>query len=184
MIKLSRRRALQASLVSTVAALPVSSALAQVAGGTQDAWQSIASDPRFSKFVQLLEFGGLVQYFKTDVFTGFVPTDTAFSKDPSVFASLIPRKGRAFPDTAPVTNFMRSHALFDIHPLSEFSGKHATVTAISGSKIEITGMQPGVYVVKWLSVKSEYATANVVDKPIVSSNALLYPVDSVVLTAS
>jgi hypothetical protein len=37
-------------------------------------------------------------------------------------------------------------------------------------------------VVTWISVASKLATAHVVDKPIVATNALIYPVDTVVLT--
>jgi hypothetical protein len=89
--------------------------------------------------------------------------------------------GRAFPDTTLAVNFIRSHAIVDIHPLSGFSGRTQTLTAISGNPLVIDGSRSGSYTVHWRSVQSKIATAHVIDTPLVATNALIYPVDTVVL---
>jgi uncharacterized surface protein with fasciclin (FAS1) repeats len=176
---LSRRTAL-ACLGLSIAALPIQLRAQQ--SGSQNAWDILAADPQFSDAVELFKYSGLVQYVQTDSFTAFVPTNAAFAKNPEVLPSLLRGKNRAFPDTTLAVNFVRSHAIQDMHPLSEFSGRYETLTAISGNPLTVDGRTPGVYVVTWISVASKLATAHVVDKPIVATNALIYPVDTVVLT--
>ena len=147
-----------------------------------NAWDILIADPRFSEAVSLFEYAGLVQYVQTNHFTAFVPTNNAFNKNPDVLPSLLRQRNRAFPDTTLAVNFVRSHALQDLHPLSEFSGRSQTLTAISGSPLTIDGRSPGVYTVTWTSIGSKTGTARIGDNPIVASNALIYPVDTVVLT--
>jgi uncharacterized surface protein with fasciclin (FAS1) repeats len=147
-----------------------------------DAWTIISSDPQFSDATTLFKYAGLTQYVQNDSFTAFIPTNAAFDKNPGILSVLMPGRNKAFPDTTLTVNFIRSHAILDMHPLSEFSGRTVTLTAISGNPITIDGSQPGTYVITWVSVKSKTATARVVDAPIVTANALIYPVDNVVLT--
>jgi uncharacterized surface protein with fasciclin (FAS1) repeats len=154
---------------------------AQSATSGQDAWSALESDPQFSDAVELFKYAGLVQYVQTGRFTAFIPTDQAFDDHPGVLAGLLRERTRAFPDTTVAVTFVRSHAVHDLHTLSEVSGKTTTLTSIAGNPIHIDGTSPGKYTVTWVSVQSEIATAHIVDKPIVTSNALIYPVDTVVL---
>ena len=179
---LSRRKVIQTSLLG--AAIPtiiLRSAFADDASINRNAWSVLQADPRFSDAAELFVFAGLVQYVQTDNFTAFVPTNAAFDKNPSVLPSLLRGRSRAFPDTTRVVEFIRSHALYDKHPLAEFIGQKVTLTAISGSPIEIDGTRSGIYTVRWTSIQSKIATAQIVDTPIVTENALIYPVDTVVL---
>ena len=149
-----------------------------------DAWTVIEGDPRFSDAVELFKYAGLVDYVRTTSFTAFMPTNAAFAKVPDVLPALLKDRSRAFPETTLTVNFIRSHAVYDIHPLSEFSGKQATVRSIAGFPIEIDGMTPGDYTVSWTSIGGKVGTAQLQDHPIIASNALIYPVDSVILTSS
>jgi uncharacterized surface protein with fasciclin (FAS1) repeats len=79
-------------------------------------------------------------------------------------------------------DFVRSHVLRDLHPLSEFNGKITQVTSLSGSPIEIDGTQSGNYLVKWTSVKEQFASAHFSGSPVIASNAIIYPFDDVVLS--
>jgi uncharacterized surface protein with fasciclin (FAS1) repeats len=155
---------------------------AQPASTQQDAWSALEGNPNFSDVVALLKYAGLSQYVQTDRFTAFFPTNKAFDSNPGVLESLLRQRSRAFPDTTLAVIFMRSHAIYDLHPLSEFSGRTVTLTSISGNPIEIDGTHPNVFTVRWVSVQSQFATAHIVDKPIVTSNAVIYPVDTVVMT--
>jgi uncharacterized surface protein with fasciclin (FAS1) repeats len=155
---------------------------AQPASTQQDAWSALESNPNFSDVVALLKYAGLGQYVQTDRFTAFFPTNKAFDSNPGILESLLKERSRAFPDTTLAVIFMRSHAIYDLHPLSEFSGKTVTLTSISGNPIEIDGTHPNVFTVRWVSVQSQFATAHIVDNPIVTSNAIIYPVDTVVMT--
>jgi uncharacterized surface protein with fasciclin (FAS1) repeats len=156
-------------------------ARAQSVSQDQDAWSVIQSNPEFSDAVALFKYAGLVQYVQTDRFTAFIPTNAAFDSHPGVLSGLLKERTRAFPDITSAVAFIRSHAVYDLHPLSEFSGTTATLTSIAGNPIHIDGTVPGKYTVTWTSVQSDVATATIVDKPIIASNAIIYPVDTVVL---
>ncbi len=75
---------------------------------------------------------------------------------------------------------IRSHVVLDLHPLSEFAGRKATVTAVSGSAITVDGTQPGIYTVTWQGLNGATALARISDTPILASNAIIYAVDSVI----
>jgi uncharacterized surface protein with fasciclin (FAS1) repeats len=175
---LSRRTALFGG--AAIAALPAFAAAQST--GAPNAWDVISSRPEFSDAVRLFTYAGLTQYVQNDRFTAFIPTNAAFAKNPDVLPSLLKEKSRAFPDTTLAVEFIRSHAIYDLHPLSDFKGKKSVLTAISGAPLTIDGTTPGTYVVTWVSVQSKTATAHVSDNPIVTANALIYPVDTVVLT--
>ena len=180
MAKLSRKRQLAYSaaiVLSVVSFQPVQAASTK----SENAWTAIESDPQFSDAVALFKYAGLTQYVQTGHFTAFIPTNAAFNKNPEVLPTLMPGRGRAFPDTTAAVTFVRSHAIFDLHPLSEFAGRSEKLTAISGYPISVDGSRSGVYTVTWTSLQNKTGTAQVVDKPIVTANALIYPVDTVVL---
>jgi uncharacterized surface protein with fasciclin (FAS1) repeats len=175
--RLSRRAVLLGG--AAIVAMPAL-AVAQSAG-TQNAWDMISNNPDFSDATRLFTYAGLEQYVQNDRFTAFIPTNAAFAKNPTVLPGLLKEKSRAFPDTTLAVEFIRSHAIYDLHPLSDFKGKKAVLTAISGAPLTIDGTTPGTYVVTWVSVQSKIATAHITDNPIVTANALIYPVDTVVL---
>ena len=182
MLTLLRRTTAACSIAFILSALSLAHARASSPPSGEDAWAIIASDPQFSDAVALFKYAGLTQYVKNDRFTAFIPTNSAFDKNPEVLPELMTGRNRAFPNTSLAVNFIRSHAIFDLHPLSEFSGHTQTLTAISGNPITIDGAQPGTYTVTWVSVQSKTATAHLVDAPIATANALIYPIDTVVLT--
>jgi uncharacterized surface protein with fasciclin (FAS1) repeats len=178
-----QRRMVLGTAVAAAMLIPAGLARAQTATDTQDAWTVLNAHPEFSDAVALFKYTGLTQYVQSDRFTAFIPTNAAFNKNPEVLPMLMKGKSRAFPDTAEAVRFVRAHAIYDLHPLSEFSGKTVSLTAISGNRLGISGTQQGIYTVTWESVNGKLAVAHVVDKPLVTANALIYPVDTVILTA-
>lgn len=182
MIHFSRRQATQSFILGAFAALAVKPSNADSVSNTEDALTIMEADPRFSDWVQILRFSGLTQYAQgSDKFTAFIPTNQAFIRYPYVLQTLLMGRTRAFPDTTRPVQFVRSHIIQDFHPLSEFSGRMTTVTALSGCPIRIDGSKPGSYSVVWKSVAYNIGEAKVADTPIVASNAIIYPIDSVVL---
>ena len=178
---ISRRLLFKASAISLLATLPPAASFADDNTSSQNALALMTSVPRFSQWVQVLEFAGLTQYAINSNFTAFVPTNTAFDKYPGIFDTLLKGRGRAFPDSTVPVQFIRSHVVLDLHPLSEFSGKKATVTAVSGSPITVDGTQAGLYTVTWESLNGTAASARITDTPLLASNAILYAVDSVTM---
>jgi uncharacterized surface protein with fasciclin (FAS1) repeats len=183
MLNFSRRQAIASSAVALCASLVTKPAFAQTDALTPDALTLMSSDLQFSDWVQILNYTGVSQYAAgADKFTAFIPTDTAFKKDPSVLQAILRIKTRAFPDTSVQVEFVRSHVIRDIHPLSEFSGKNSTLTSIAGNPIHIDGRQPGVYTVSWTSLNLRIATIRVTDGPLVASNAIIYPFNDLSLS--
>ncbi len=180
MQKLSRRNMFKASAIGLLASLPARVSFADETLLGETALSLLASDPRFSDWVQVLEFAGLTQYAETSRFTAFVPTNAAFARYPDILDTLLKGRGRAFADSTVPVQFIRSHVVLDLHPLSEFAGRKATVTAVSGSPITVDGTQAGVYEVTWQGLNGASASARIADTPILTSNAIIYAVDSVV----
>jgi uncharacterized surface protein with fasciclin (FAS1) repeats len=184
MFNISRRGVVQSALVGGLSVMTAKTAAAQYSQGTQNALTIMESDPRFSDWLQVLKFSGLVQYAQTTPkFTAFVPTNAAFDRYPDTLVDLLRGHNRAFPDTTRQVLFVRSHVILDIHPLSEFEGRTATVTSMAGSPISVDGRNSGVYTVTWASINGHTGTAHISGNPIIASNAVIYPVDSVVLSA-
>ena len=182
MSNLSRRFALQATIGAAFAAVPMSRALSQPSPSAADALSIMNSDPRFSTWVQILQFTGLAQDAASgQKFTAFIPTNAAFQKYPTVLWNLKLARSKAFPDTTSQVVFVRSHVVLDIHPLSELNGKATTLTSIAGNPIMIDVPQPGVYDVTWVSINSQTASTRIVSAPIMASNAIIYPFDDVKL---
>jgi len=91
------------------------------------------------------QYAGLAQYVQTDRFAALVPTNAAFDENPEVLPGLMIERSKASPNTTLAVNFIRSHAIYDFHPISEFSGRTQTLTATSGCPIRVDGQQPGNY---------------------------------------
>ncbi len=182
MLHFSRRQATQSLVLGTFAALTAKASQADTASSTKDALTIMEADPRFSDWIQILRFSGLTQYAQgSEKFTAFIPTNEAFVRYPYVLQTLLMGHTRAFPDTTRPVQFVRSHIIQDFHPLSEFTGRTTTVTALSGCPIRIDGSKPGTYSVVWKSIAYNIGEARVADAPIVTSNAIIYPIDNVVL---
>ena len=180
MLELSRRNIFRASAIGVLASLPARISFADENLSGETALSLLASDPRFSDWVQVLEFAGLTQYAETSRFTAFVPTNAAFAKYPNILNTLLKGRGRAFADSSVPIQFIRSHVVLDLHPLSEFAGRKATVTAVSGADITVDGTQTGTYRVTWQGLNGTAASAQIADTPLLASNAIIYAVDNVV----
>jgi uncharacterized surface protein with fasciclin (FAS1) repeats len=108
MLILSRRQAIQTSLLGAISSLTLRTAFADDSSTSQNAWTVLQADPRFSDAVELFMFAGLVQYVQTDRFTAFIPTNAAFDKNPSVLPSLLQEgHSKAFPVTTRVVDFRK-----------------------------------------------------------------------------
>jgi uncharacterized surface protein with fasciclin (FAS1) repeats len=184
MPNLSRRLVVGGAFAGAALLAPMKMLRARSLVSPLDAWTVIESDPRFSDAVELFKYAGLVDYVRTTNFTAFLPTNAAFDKVPDVLSKLLQGRSRPFPETTLTVDFVRAHAVYDIHPLSEFSGRNVVLRSIAGYPIQIDGTKAGHYTVRWTSISSKIGTAQLMDNPVIASNALIYPVDTVILTAS
>lgn len=185
MSELSRRLALQTGISAAFGAAFCSRALAQNSMAAEDALSIMSADPKFSDWVQILRYTGLAQYAAGDEkFTAFIPTNNAFQKYPEVLNAVLRSRSRAFPDTTTQVEFVRSHVILDIHPLSETNGAPTTLTSIAGNPITISEPQSGIYDVSWVSINQWTATTRIATAPIVASNAIIYAFNDVTLVQS
>jgi uncharacterized surface protein with fasciclin (FAS1) repeats len=86
---LSRRKIFKASAIGLLASLPAKLSFADENLSGETALAIMAADPRFSDWVQVLEFAGLTQYAINSQFTAFVPTNAAFAKYPNILDTLL-----------------------------------------------------------------------------------------------
>jgi len=179
MAHLSRRHVVQTSVAAFAASFISQKTFAQTSA-SEDALSLMRADPKFSDWIEILDYAGMSQYASgPDPFTAFVPTNDAFEKVPEVLAEVLRSKSRAFPETTLQVNFVRSHVIRDIHPLSDYAGKTAKLTSVAGNPITIDGTQSGVFLVSWVSL-DRIAKVRITSAPIRASNAIIYPFDDLV----
>jgi uncharacterized surface protein with fasciclin (FAS1) repeats len=148
----------------------------------EDGFSVMASDPRFSTWVALLQQSGLAPYARgIEPYTVFAPTNRAFDKAPGGRAGLLPTSSEAFPDTTFLIGFVRAHVVGGLHPLQEFRGKKVTLKSLTGTPIEVDATNPQNIAVTWSSIEGEKAHGEIQGDPILASNADIYPIDTVML---
>jgi len=167
-------------MVHSLRSLAAAVALATGLGGlappahATDAFNTMASDPRFSRWVELLQQAGIAPYARAgSPYTVFVPTNDALGRLPSsVMQSLLPTSSEAIPDSSRLIAVVRSHAIPGLHRPSEFTGQQASLRTVNGLPIRIGGTDPNR-----LDVAFEYASGHTSGPPIQADNALIYPMD-------
>ena len=184
MLKATRRTLIAAGTFGAGLAayplLPTRDAQAQTA--QRDAFTIMASDARFSTWVEMLTQGGIASYARgATPFTAFVPTNVVFDRLPQVRQDLLPQSANAFPDSARLIGFIRAHVLYGLHEPAAFQGRRQSLPSVAGSPIELDGTVPGGIAVSWRSVDGRTGRATLDQAPIRASNALIYPINAVEL---
>ena len=112
----------------------------------EDGFAVMASDPRFTSWVNLLQQSGLAPYARgVSPYTVFAPTNAAINEYPQIREMLAPKGSEAFPDTSQLVTLVRSHVIYGLHPLEEFQGKKVSLQSVSGTPIEVDGTNPREY---------------------------------------
>jgi uncharacterized surface protein with fasciclin (FAS1) repeats len=146
----------------------------------EDGFTVMASDPRFTNWVNLLQQSGLAPYARgVSPYTVFAPTNAAISQRPDIRDALLPRASESFPDTSALTALVRAHVVYGLHPFDEFKGKKITLQSVSGTPIEIDGTNPQAVTVTWQSVQGQRGQGTLQGQPILASNADIYPIDAI-----
>src|SRR5690242_8411025 len=84
----------------------------------EDGFAVMASDPRFSGWVALLQQSGLAPYARgVSPYTVFAPTNAAINQYPQIRDMLLPKASEAFPDTSELNALVRAHVVYGLHPL-------------------------------------------------------------------
>jgi uncharacterized surface protein with fasciclin (FAS1) repeats len=154
-----------------------------------DAYTLMASDPRFTAWTRLIDIGGLQAAARSpNAFTVFAPTDEAAAKHPQIEQMLLgaqkpnAREMDVFPDTSRIVGIVRAHVIRGKHMLSEFQGKKETLTSLSGVPLLIDGTGPQVTVTRTDPVSGKTVTMVVTDQPEAATNAIIYPVNDVMIS--
>ena len=159
--------------------LPLRPTPAQTETG-RDALAIMTADPRFRTWVTLVERSGLAPSVRGKTpFTVFTPTEAAFNRYPDVRERMLAKTAAAFPDTCEVVQFIRSHVLLGLHPVSKLRGDREALTSIVGTSIELISSEP--VTVSWLSVVGLTGTATLGSAPLLASNAIIYPFNDTIL---
>ena len=191
MSQFSRRNLITAGSSLTLAAAIglVRPAFAQEQGDMimADAFSVMSADPRLTTWTQLISAGGLESYARAPrPFTMLPAADTAFAQFPGMVKQLLGyqyqtgshNSADAFPDTSRIVKVVRTHTINGKHFANEVMGKKLTVTSVAGTPVIVDGTNPAAVRVTWQSAANgQTMSANIVDAPIVCTNAVLYIVD-------
>jgi uncharacterized surface protein with fasciclin (FAS1) repeats len=150
--------------------------------------ERLGSDPRLSKFHQLINQAGLTGWLRSrSGFTVFAPTNRAIAAaPPSVRVVLRPPSG-AGPRTlrGRLQHLVRSHVFTIRLPPSALIGQRRTYTAADGAPRIVDGTEPGVIAIRTAprtrGVKSSLRAAYVFGRTIAADNGIIYPIDRVLV---
>ena len=173
---------------ASAAVSPAPVHLAQTIGAT------LRADPRFSDYVGVIELAGLGRALNEarDV-TVFAPTNAAFeSSDPSWRVHAMPETGAFSNGGAEVIRrqaVIEQSGLQGVHPVADFAGKLQDVRALNGRIFHIDGRVPGVITITtgeapmMGSTRPALRIATVQLPPITAKDGLIYPVDTILVSA-
>ena len=186
MLSMNRRILLKTAAASGI--LLPSAGKVRAQAPVTDAYTLMASDPRFTTWTRLIDIGGLQASARSpNAFTVFAPTDEAAAKHPQVQQMLLgaqkpnAREMDIFPDTSRIVGIVRAHVIRGKHPLSEFQGKKETLDSLAGIPLVIDGTGPQITVTRTDPVSGKTVTLVVTDQPMLATNAIIYPVNDVMI---
>ncbi len=188
MIHLARRKLLHYG--ASLAAAPAIAGLTPYAAAqtvNMDAWSAMLSDKRFTIWLRLIAGGGLEANARAATpYTMFAVTDTGWKKYSQLADSLLDYQdsnGRhaddAFPDSSRIVALVRSHTVRGKHPAVEIMDKRVSMKTIEGTPIEIDGTARPVTISWHSEAGAGNLTAPVIDAPLITINAVIYPIDDI-----
>lgn len=161
---------LQSLLLAGTAALAL--ATGSIPLRAQNAATAMQSDPNLTRWTHIVGVAGLMQGAATNAVTVFAITNEGFEKANAVWRNALRSPGAGgSPKFQKMQNFVRSQAVFGLHPMSEFAGKTVTLTSIAGTPITIDATNPAM-----ITVTMAYVTATMSGRAITTSQAVIYPV--------
>ncbi len=178
-----------AQLTASVAANPPLALPVRTIGAT------LRANPRFSDYVDVLDFAGLGRALNdAQGVTVFAPTNAAFERsDPSWRVHAVPGTGASSNSGTDVQKrqaVLEQSGLQGVHPVADFAGKLQDVRAINGRIFHIDGRVPGAITITTGDIattmgatKPVLRIANVQLPPISAKGGLIYPVDTILVSA-
>lgn len=160
-------------LFTALAAIIVCAGFAStVPAQAQNAARAMASDPNLSKWTQIVGMAGLMQGAATNEVTVFAITNEGFDKINGVWRNALSSPGSSgSPNFQRMQQLVRSQAIFGLYPMSTLTLKKTTLTSVAGTPITIDAMNPA-----HITVTMAHTTATISGNPIVTSQAVIYPV--------
>ncbi|MGK7867880.1 fasciclin domain-containing protein [Falsiroseomonas sp. E2-1-a20] len=195
---LQRRRVLTLGTLAAAGSLAAPAILrAQTVPATRTLADTMAGDTRFSRFLDLISRGGMVEDFRrAEPMTVFAPTDAAFSGAPANLLQQLVGTGSAGGSQESVDR-QRLGALINYHIVpgafraSELMGSDRRLRTRNGADVAITGnadgvmlqnpapaMQMGGFGAAGANVSAR--PARVVQADIVASNGVIHAIDQVI----
>jgi uncharacterized surface protein with fasciclin (FAS1) repeats len=146
-----------------------------------DALATMLANPNLTKWASWIQDTGMgPAASKNGPYTTFVPTNEAISILPQKDIKYIsPETGGAYPDASRLIFVLRSHVVMGLHPMSELAGKRTTLKSLNGKPIIIDATNPAS-----VTITTAGSMAHLVGEPIMSDNALIYPIDKLDVTAN
>jgi hypothetical protein len=187
-----RRAALVASAALGLVLLGVAGCAAPAPSAQISVGQALRADPRFSDFVEIVDFAGLGHSLNdARNVTIFAPTNTAFDRTDPTWRTRVTPSG--------TTNFdvmnqareqvIKETVLAGIHPPGEFLGKLQDVQSESGRVFHVNGLVDGTITITagvasptgmgFLPARPNQ-TAKVEFPPVSTAGGLIYPIDTII----
>ena len=157
---------------------------------------TLAADPRFVEFLDLLTRGGALNDLRQPApLTLFAPTNVAFDGAPAGQLNIMRGQSggggsAATPDREGISTLLRNHLVTGNHLSAEFRGGDHTLTTMNGSMLKVEGgktpmlvantkpaLQPGGQAVAGLHVAA--VPAQIVQADILASNGVIHAVNQI-----
>jgi len=139
-----------------------------------DAFRTMESDPRFTEWTALIEAGNLEGYARRsgEPFTVFAAQNESFANIPiAVMQKVMPHVSLGGIDTTETVATVRSHVLPGLHESSEFTGRKITLKTVNNLPLTIDATNASHILVTFAR-----STGYISGAPIVTDNAIIYPV--------
>ncbi len=159
-----------------------------------DLADTLASEARFGKFVELVQRAGLTPSLRASApLTVLAPTDEAFARVPqSMLTALSPDAANRSPNQEPdkLQALVRIHLLAGLYGPDRIVGQAGTVTNEAGTRLVLDGTVSGRITVTSVPINvggpniagvTTPREAQVVGEPIAADNGLIYPIDNVLI---
>jgi hypothetical protein len=168
---------LKASISKSLAVAAIAAGLgsmAHVSAYAQNAATVMASNPNLADWTHIVQLAGLNTAAATNTLTIFAVTNKGFENINTMWHGVLKSPGaNGSPNFQRMARLVRSQAILGLHPQSDFTGKVVQLTSVAGTPITVDASEPGK-----VTVTAAYTTGYVTATPQVTTQAIIYPVET------
>ena len=163
-------------IAKCAAAAVIAAGIGSVAGVSAYAQNAVTltnSDSSLTQWAHIVQVAGLTQAGATNTVTVFAITNQGFDSVNKAYSNALTSPGASgSPNFQRMQALVKSQAVFGLHPMSDFTEKMVTLTSAAGTPITVDASNPA-----HITIKTKYISGTITGQPLVSSQAVIYPVD-------